>query len=58
MDTLSNRIYNVRNALIHSKEGEKRRYVPFSENENELRKELPLIRLVAEQIIINSSKNI
>jgi hypothetical protein len=55
---LSNRIYNVRNALIHSKEGEKRRYVPFSENENELRKELPLIRLVAEQIIINSSKNI
>lgn len=58
MDLLSNRIYDVRNALIHSKEGEKSKYTPFSENESELKKEIPLIRLVAEQIIINSSKDL
>lgn len=56
--SLANRIYNIRNALIHSKEGEKHRYVPFSEHEVELKKELALMRLLAEQVIIRSSERL
>lgn len=50
-----NRIYSVRNAIVHSKEGEKLRYEPFK-HDKELAKEIPLIRAVAEEIIINSAK--
>ena len=50
-----NRIYSVRNAIVHSKEGEKLRYEPFK-HDKELAKEVPLIRAVAEEIIINSAK--
>lgn len=56
--SLSERIIKVRNALTHSKQGKKRVYVPFTKDEAKLRKELPLMRLVAEQIIINSSDKI
>ena len=56
--SLANRIYNIRNALIHSKEGVKQRYVPFSEHEIELRKNLPLMRLTAEQVLIKSAENL
>ena len=56
--SLCKRIYKIRNALIHSKEGVKHRYVPFSEHESELRKELPLMRLTAEQILIKSAENL
>lgn len=52
---LTTRIYNTRNAIVHSKEGDKPRYIPF-EHDKELFKEIPLIRLIAEEIIINSSK--
>ena len=65
LSSLSNRIYKVRNSLIHSKEGElifdekkKGIYIPFTGDEEELRREIPLIRFVAEQIIINSSKEL
>lgn len=50
-----NRIYSVRNAIVHSKEGEKLRYEPFK-HDKDLAKEIPLIRAVAEEIIINSAK--
>ena len=52
---LRNRVYSVRNAIVHSKEGEKLRYEPFI-HDKELAKEIPLIRAIAEEIIINSAK--
>lgn len=52
--TIRNRIYAVRNAIVHSKEGEKQRYEPFK-YDKELSRELPLIRAVAEEIIISSA---
>lgn len=54
-DVIRNRIYSVRNAIVHSKEGEKLRYEPFK-HDKDLSKEVPLIRAVAEEIIINSAK--
>lgn len=52
---LRNRVYSVRNAIVHSKEGEKLRYEPFIHDKT-LAKEIPLIRAIAEEIIINSAK--
>lgn len=52
---IRNRVYSVRNAIVHSKEGEKLRYEPFK-HDKELSKEIPLIRAIAEEIIINSAK--
>lgn len=53
---LANRIYNTRNALIHSKSGKKdKMYKPYRD-EMILQKEIPLVRVIAEMIIINSSK--
>lgn len=45
-----NRIYKVRNAIIHSKQGKGGIYRPFL-HEAELSKEIPLIRCVAERVI-------
>lgn len=53
--TIRNRVYAVRNAIVHSKEGERLRYEPFR-HDAELSKEVPLIRAIAEEIIINSAK--
>lgn len=56
--TLANRIYLTRNALVHSKsEMEDNLYKPY-EHRQDLIKEIPLIRAVAEQVIINSSEDI
>jgi hypothetical protein len=52
--SLANRIYKTRNALVHSKEGSKGRFVPFSDD-RELIPEVPLVRFIAEQIIMASS---
>lgn len=52
---LRNRVYSVRKAIVHSKEGEKLRYEPFIHDKT-LAKEIPLIRAIAEEIIINSAK--
>ncbi|MXZ71125.1 MAG: hypothetical protein F4Z04_06425 [Acidobacteria bacterium] len=51
---LSRRIYATRNAVVHSKDGGKPKYVPFR-HDRVLAQELPLMRLVAEEIIISSS---
>ena len=57
--TLASRIYKIRNSLVHSKEGKDNAYEPFNKNhEKELKQELLLIRLVAEQIIEGSSEEI
>ena len=54
--TIRNRVYSVRNAIVHSKEGERLRYEPFK-HDKELSKEIPLMRAIAEEIIINSAKS-
>lgn len=52
---LSKRIYKTRNAIVHSKESEKGKYIPF-EHEKVLVKEVPLVRFIAELIVIGSSE--
>ncbi|MPY63689.1 hypothetical protein [Streptomyces spongiae] len=49
------RIYKVRNALVHAKEGELPKYAPFAHDE-ELLREIPLMRFAAEQIMIAHGK--
>lgn len=52
---LAKRIYAIRNALVHSKSDRKNeRYKPYKD-EAVLRKELPLVRAVAEFTIVNAS---
>lgn len=52
---LAKRIYYTRNSLVHSKSGKNNeRYRPYK-NEVELQREIPLVKAVAETIIINSS---
>ena len=53
---IAKRIYYVRNALVHSKSGKnEERYKPYKD-EKELLREIPLIKTIAEMIIIGSSK--
>lgn len=53
---IAQRIYYTRNALVHSKSGKnKQRYRPY-QDEKILQKEIPLVKAVAELVIINSSK--
>lgn len=57
---LAARIYKTRNALVHNKSNEARLserglYKPFKDNK-ELSKEIPLLRFLAESIIVNSSE--
>lgn len=54
ISNLSKRIYKTRNALVHSKDGAKSRFIPFSDDD-ELVPEVPLLRFIAEQIIIRTS---
>lgn len=52
---LSKRIYATRNALVHSKDGDKARYVPFRD-ERALFVEIPLMRFVAEMVVLAESQ--
>lgn len=52
--SLSSRIYKTRNALVHSKEGSKAKFTPFSDDQD-LIPEIPLMRFIAEQVIISTS---
>lgn len=52
---LAGRIYRTRNSIVHSKESDKARYTPFRDDRI-LVKEVPLLRFISEQIIINTSK--
>lgn len=54
---LARRIYKARNAVVHSKEGTKPKYVPFKHDPDLLR-EVPLVRLIAEQIILRSAREL
>ena len=54
-NSLARRIYQIRNSLVHAKDGARPKYFPFV-NDAELRKEVPLIRFCSEQIIIARGK--
>lgn len=47
---IANRVYKVRNAIIHSKQRNDGGYKPFRHEEN-LAREIPLIQCLAEQVI-------
>lgn len=53
---IAKRIYETRNSLVHSKSGRKKdRYSPYKD-EKQLQLEIPLVKAIAELIIINSSE--
>jgi len=54
---LGRRIYKTRNSIVHSKENEREKYLPFKDDK-ELIKEIPLMRIIAEKIIFESSKEL
>ena len=54
---LANRIYKTRNAVVHSKESERSKYMPYRDDSH-LVKEVPLMRFVAEQIILSTSYDV
>ena len=56
--TVGSRIYLIRNALVHNKEGELSRFTPFSGQETLLSKETPLLKYIAETLILKSAKDI
>jgi len=51
---LTKRIYATRNALVHSKDGEKTKYTPFKDDRI-LVKEVPLMRFISEMVILSES---
>jgi hypothetical protein len=51
---LASRIYQTRNSLVHSKDGDKAKYTPFADD-HALVKELPLMRFIAERTILENS---
>jgi len=51
---LASRIYKTRNAIVHSKEGERVRYVPFR-HDRLLAREVPLLRFTSEIIVTETS---
>lgn len=55
---IASRIYTIRNALVHNKEGEVSRFIPFSGQEEMLQKEVPLLLFLAEQLIIKTGKDV
>lgn len=51
---LTDRIYKTRNALVHRKNGTQGKFTPFKDDKA-LEPELPLLRFLAEQIVISTS---
>jgi hypothetical protein len=56
--TIAARVYHIRNALVHNKEGEISRFIPFSGQEKILLSEAPLLQLVAEELILKTGKDV
>ena len=55
---IQKRIYTIRNSIVHNKDSHTlNTYNPY-DDEEELRKEIPLIEAVATEIIINTSTTI
>jgi hypothetical protein len=56
--SLAKRIYHLRCLLVHNKEAEKSRYLPFSADDDLIRRELPLLLFLAEKLIISSGSEL
>jgi hypothetical protein len=56
--SIAKRIYHIRNVLVHNKESDFARFVPFSGQETVLSQEIPLILYLAEQLILKTGKNL
>lgn len=56
--SLAARIYFIRNALVHNKEGELARFTPFSGQEAALFKETPLLIFLAEGLIAKTGTDV
>jgi hypothetical protein len=56
--SLAKRIYHIRNVLVHNKEGELPRFIPFSGQEAILLKEMPLLVFLAERVILKTGKDL
>ncbi|MHA8100882.1 hypothetical protein PQG46_03500 [Aquirufa nivalisilvae] len=54
---LAKRIYLTRNSIVHSKETDKSKYTPFRDDKD-LLTEIYLLRLIAEIVIIENSKEL
>ena len=54
LKAVASRIYKTRNSIVHSKDSDRGKYVPF-EHDKVLAREVPLLRFIAELIIIESS---
>jgi hypothetical protein len=52
------RIYTIRNAIVHNKEGEVARFIPYTGQEEVLQKEVQILLYLAEQLIIKTGKDI
>jgi len=55
LKNITNRIYKNRNSIVHGKESGKSGYTPFKDDKS-LSKEIPLIKSIAEEVIIESSE--
>lgn len=55
---IARRVYHIRNALVHNKEGEISRFIPFSGQEQILLSEAPLLQLIAEELILKTGKDV
>lgn len=61
--SLSQRIYHVRNVLVHNKEGikedeQEKRFIPFSGQDEIIAKELPILIWLAEQLILKTGQTL
>lgn len=56
--SLSKRIYHLRCLLVHNKEAESSRYLPFSQDDDDIRRDLPLMVFLAEKLIVASGKDL
>lgn len=52
------RVYHIRNTLVHNKENDLVRFVPYSGQERVISSELPLVLFLAEQLILKTGKDI
>lgn len=57
LKNLRDRIYKTRNSIVHSKETDREKYLPFK-HDKILQKEIILMRIIAEKIIIESSREL
>jgi hypothetical protein len=48
---IANRIYIIRNMVVHSKDADKPRLIPYSPDEKHIEKEIPLIKFIAEWLV-------